>query len=203
MKNYVIYDVSSGEITRYGSCQDVDFENQGSPIIEGVGKPSLNYVQNGQILNYTSDQILAKANKPFMPGTYWDNTTFSWFDPTTLASAQAAKNLEINSFRLNANESSFTYSGKQIATDELSRSDIDGVNGYVSLNNAFPNNWPGGWKAMDNSIVLIPDIATWKLFYNTMVQTGLNNFLHSQYLKGLVAAATTISQVNAINWDTP
>lgn len=117
-----------------------------------------------------------------------------------LDTLKAAKNAEINAARLAANFTSFPYGGKQIACDQLSRSDIDGTNGYVALNGALPPGWPGGWKAMDNTVVVIADLATWKAFYAAMFAQGNANFAHAQALKVTLAAATTAEAIQEITW---
>ena len=117
-----------------------------------------------------------------------------------LQALKAAKNAEINAARLAANFSTFVHAGKAIACDPLSRSDIDGTNGYVALNGALPAGWPGGWKAVDNSYVGIPDVAAWKSFYASMFAAGNANFAHAQVLKGQLAAASTPAEVAAIQW---
>lgn len=63
-----------------------------------------------------------------------------------------------------ANFSTFPHAGKAIACDQLSRSDIDGTNGFVSLYGALPPDWPGGWKAVDNTYVPISSVADWEAF---------------------------------------
>jgi hypothetical protein len=66
---------------------------------------------------------------------------------------------------------------------------------------AMPPGWPGGWKSMDNEIVLIPDVATWAQFYGSMVAAGTANFNHSQALKAQLAAASAPAEVEAVpNW---
>lgn len=117
-----------------------------------------------------------------------------------LAQLKAAKNAEINAARLAANLSTFTHAGKAIACDQLSRSDIDGTNGFVSLYGSMPPGWPGGWKAVDNSYVPIADVAAWKAFYGSMFAAGNANFAKAQTLKAQLAAATTAAQVSAIVW---
>lgn len=118
-----------------------------------------------------------------------------------LAALRAAKNAEINAARLAANRGTFTHAGKVFACDELSRSDIDGVNGYVALMGSLPADWPGAWKAVDNSYAPIATLADWKAFYGSMVAAGNANFAHAQALKTQLAAATTIEQVQAIRWE--
>ena len=117
-----------------------------------------------------------------------------------LAPLKAAKNDEINAARLAANFSTFEYAGKLIACDQLSRSDIDGTNGYVALHGALPLGWPGAWKTVDNSYVLLPDVDAWKAFYGSMFAAGNANFAHAQALKTLLAAAATVPEVEAIQW---
>ena len=117
-----------------------------------------------------------------------------------LAVAKAEKYAEINAARLGANTSTFTHAGKVIACDQLSRYDIDGTNGFVTLNDALPPGWPGGWKAVDNTYVAISTVAEWKAFYASMFATGLGNFAHAQALKAQVEAATTLAQVQGIHW---
>ena len=120
--------------------------------------------------------------------------------PSLLPQLISAKNAEINAARLAANFSTFTHAGKAIACDQLSRSDIDGTNGFVALYGSLPPGWPGGWKAVDNSYVPIADVAAWKAFYSSMFAAGNANFAKAQALKAQLDAATTAEQVAAIVW---
>ena len=45
-------------------------------------------------------------------------------------------------------------------------------------------------------------IDDWKVFVSAMVEQGTKNFLHSQYLKQLVAGCTTAEEVESVTWDT-
>jgi hypothetical protein len=117
-----------------------------------------------------------------------------------LATAKLAKNLEINRWRAQANQTTFNHAGKVIACDALSRSDIDAVAGSVALNGAFPVGFPNAWKAVDNSYLALPDIEAFKALYGSMTLQGTINFGQSQTLKAALAAAATIDEVNAIAW---
>lgn len=128
----------------------------------------------------------------------WNDGTPIWVETASLDDLKARKNDEINAGRMSANLTTFTYAGKEIACDTLSRSDIDGTNGYVSLFGAFAPNWKGAWKAKDNSYVPIATVDDWKAFYSAMVQQGQQNFDHAQSLKASLANATTPEQVAAI-----
>jgi hypothetical protein len=118
----------------------------------------------------------------------------------TLAELKANKNAEINAERLKANLTTFTHNGKLFACDQLSRGDIDGINGYVATRNSLPPDWIGGWKAVDNSIIGIPDVNAWNAFYDSMIAQGQANFAHSQMLKAMLAAADTETEINEIGW---
>lgn len=113
---------------------------------------------------------------------------------------KSAKNTEINESRLTANFSTFPYSGKVFACDQLSRSDIDGTNGFVSLYGTLPPAWPGGWKAVDNTYIFITTVQDWKDFYRSMFAQGNANFIHAQALKDKLQLATTAKEIQEITW---
>jgi hypothetical protein len=145
---------------------------------------------------------LADGNRDYADYLAWvDAGNTAAEDPAyTLDGAKERKNDEINAARLTANRSTFTAGGKIFACDELSRSDIDGINGYVTLFGALPAGWPGGWKAVDNSYLPIASVNDWKAFFGAMVAAGNANFAKAQQLKAQLAAAKTFEQVDAIQW---
>lgn len=118
-----------------------------------------------------------------------------------LTNAKAAKNLLINDWRGQANRTYFTHSGKQIACDVLSRSDIDAVAGHIALLGTFPTGFPGAWKALDNTYLVLPDVAAFKSMYASMTLQGTINFGKSQALKTSLAEATTLQQINMLAWN--
>lgn len=130
----------------------------------------------------------------------WDLEIESWVDERAISDVKAKHNTYINNCRASANQTSFTFSGKQIAVDALSRGDIDAVVGTVALTNEMPAGWAGGWKTLDNTYASIPDVASWKEFYAAMVAQGTFNFKKSQELKEQLDLATTIEEVEAIVW---
>ena len=135
-------------------------------------------------------------------GWLWDGETLTPPPPppVDLATLKSAKNAEINAARLAANFSTFTHAGKTFACDQLSRSDIDGTNGFVSLYGTMPPGWPGGWKAVDNTYTPITTVNDWKAFYASLFAAGNANFAHAQALKAALSNATTAEQVAAIHW---
>lgn len=157
-------------------------------------------IENGVVTNVILGSLPGSVESDTAQiGDLYDGQSFSKPLPN-IPALKAAKNTEINLARGAANTSTFPYGGKTFACDQLSRSDIDGINGYVAIYSALPAGWPGAWKAVDNSYSLIPDVATWKLFYAAMVATGNANFAHAQTLKTQLAAATTASEIAAVQW---
>jgi hypothetical protein len=111
-----------------------------------------------------------------------------------------SKNLDINRWRREADAYGFMYLDKRIAADSASQNDIYGVDAIVQRTGAFPSWWVGGWKADDNSFVIINTILAWNDFVTAMTTQGGTNFIHAQQLKGQLAAATTTEDVEAIVW---
>lgn len=137
-------------------------------------------------------------------GIGWAHNAGNFGEPTEpepdIGDLKAVKNTEINAERLAASFSTFTHAEKVFSCDQLSRSDIDGTNGYVAIYAALPPGWPGAWKAADNSYYPIADVAAWKLFYASMCATGAANFAHAQDLKLQLADAETAEEIAAITW---
>lgn len=152
-------------------------------ISDELYKQLLQDQSDGKVIDFSGSMVVAK--NPTAP---------------TLAELKVLKKAEITKARENASIGEFTFLSKQISCDALSRSDIDGTNGYVALFNEFPGGWPGAWKAIDNTYVPITDVAAWKEFYSAMVSQGTANFIKSQTLKAQVDACTTKAQVSAITW---
>lgn len=150
---------------------------------------------------------LAEVPAGMPVGAGWSHAGGVFAEPATIAGPtldelKAGKNAEINAARLVANQTTFEHAGKSIACDKLSRGDIDAVANHISLFGTFPPEFPGGWKAIDNSIIPMPNIDAFKAFYQSMTAQGTANFNHAQALKAqLYAAGTdTLAKVDAITW---
>jgi hypothetical protein len=119
------------------------------------------------------------------------------------------KTAEITAARLKADADHFTYSyadtnggaaSKEIRTGNKDMIDLLTTNSYITLMGDFDEDWPGGWKAIDNTYVQITTIEQWKDFFKCMYKTGIANFKKSQLLKAQIEAATTLEEVASINW---
>lgn len=118
----------------------------------------------------------------------------------TIGELKVLKNAEINADRLRANSTSFPHAGKLFSSDLLSRSDIDSVANHIALFGTFPLGFPGGWKATDNSIISMPTVDAFKMFYQSMTAHGAANFNHSQQLKAALMQAETSEEIIDIVW---
>jgi hypothetical protein len=188
----------------YGNIIQIVKSDQGindNTFIEYEGDLSKHWynISTQTVVQYTDLQQTTKRNYK-IGATHWSNVTMEWIIPDALNNAKVLASSKITYARSLATLSSFTYDGKEIATDDLSRSDIDGVSNYVALFGTLPPNFPNVWKAMDNTYVSIPDVATWKLFITAMVAKGTTNFLNSETKKSSIASALTVEEVEAIQW---
>lgn len=157
------------------------------------------YLIDGEVRKYTEEQLIAKHNPPGH-ACAWNDATMGWVDQRTLSDAKINKNIELNQKWFEANNTGFPYMDKVFATDQSSRSDIDGINGYVSLKGAMPDEWVGVWKAKDNTFIDIVTVDDWKNFYSAMVKAGNDNFIKAQALKHQLNVANTIPDVEIIDW---
>ncbi len=146
------------------------------------------------------DGDVSTAGKHVTEGENGPELTDGILDTRTLAEAKAAAKLRINAAWKAADESSFAFAGQEIACDSESRKRIESMNGHVTLFGAFPQGWPGEWKAISNEYAPIADAAAWKAFYGAMVLKGLSNFSKAQTLKATIDAAQSLVEVDAVAW---
>lgn len=124
-----------------------------------------------------------------------------WVETATLDQLKEAKQAEITRARIATDSDRFVYQGLSIRTADKDMFDMLIADARISKGQGMPPNWPGGWKAIENSYVLISTVAEWNTFFIAMYDAGINNFNHSQQLKARISAATTPEQVAAISWD--
>lgn len=187
--NVVIYAEQNLVLTAEGTSGDGWFSPQFTTANSTIGDAELPPRWTGAIWAYING-VWAIAD----PVAY--NAALN----AEITALKIAKNNQINTWRAEANQTYFTHQGKRIACDQLSRSDIDAVAANISLTGAFPAGFPGAWKAIDNTYIMLPNIAAFKLMYESMTLQGTTNFGQSQSLKATLAAATTVEQINAIIW---
>lgn len=193
---YAIYLLLTGQILRIVRCNDPGQAIPDDRVCSAVEVDE----SVSDATHYIDPQTHQAVRFPTKPSRFcaWDWVQKEWRDPRSVDDLKRQKNAEINAARLAANRSTFNFAGKAIACDELSRGDIDGINGIVALTKSLPPGFPGGWKAVDNTYVSITDVATWVAFYGAMVQQGTANFIHAQQLKAQLAAASTPIEVQEV-----
>lgn len=142
-------------------------------------------------------------------GAIFDGGVLSVDGTISLTLAKSRKIAEITAARLKADADHFIYTytdangaaiTKDIRTGNKDMIDLLTTNSYVTLFGEFDEDWPGGWKAIDNSYVPISTVDQWKDFFKCMYKTGIANFKKSQTLKAEIEGATTLETVAAINW---
>ena len=148
--------------------------------------------------------LVSVKSSPFYGGDVVISATES------LADIKVRKTQEITAARLKADAGHFTYSytdsngdvvEKDIRTGDKDMVDLLTTNSYITLFGDFDEDWPGGWKAIDNTYVVISTVDQWKDFFKCMYKTGITNFKKSQQLKAQIEAATTAEEVASINWN--
>jgi hypothetical protein len=193
---FTVFDTVTGQVLKTGSTSLQDFELQaqaGESILPITVDFYTHYVD---VASGKPTEIPIKS----LPCCLFDWITKEWYDPRTLQDIRDAATNHINNSWDEATINGFEYSGKYFSTTSSSRSDIDGINGYVALCNAFPEGWVGAWKAKDSTYLPITSTEEWKAFYTAMVVAGLSNFSKAQQLKAQLAAATTPEEVEAVVW---
>jgi hypothetical protein len=179
MQIYVTYDAETGRLT--GAFIQDALEEHLDNMIEV--DPEVHSTWTNYRANATRDGV-----EPIEPPA------------PDIEALRASRNAAINSWRAAANLSTFPHAGKQIACDELSRSDIDGVANHIALFGQFPAGFPGGWKATDNTMIPLSNVDAFRSMYASMTAQGTENFNHSQELKAQLAAASTPDEIAAIQW---
>lgn len=178
---HVIFD-SETKLVK-GFCEDEE-----PPVADGCDSGSIEQT----ILHWPLQEI---------KGTdlYFKNGCLVWEDARTIEEARLAKNAEINAAKYAADQTSFTFSGKEIQADPHSMLQIQSTNGIILLTGVIPT-VAQSWKTLDNQYVSLPDIATWTQFYEAMVMKGAANHVKAQALKSQLAAAVTKEDIGKIKW---
>lgn len=157
--------------------------------------PSASVLNADSLLHGVEHSLTVYADSPFIAGYVVNDGT------QTLDAMKARKRAEITQARLTADSDYFVYNGKAIRTADKDMFDLLIADSRMSK--GLPANWPGGWKAVDDTYVPITSIAEWDAFFVAMYDTGVANFRRSQQLKTMLAEATTPEEVAAIKWETP
>ena len=203
MKTFVVYDASTGEIFRWGECQDVDLSGNvtGGLLLEGSGTPADSFVRAGAIAAYTAAQATGKANRPTYAAT-WSNDTFTWTDVRTLSQVQVDQIGALSAAYAVAIRQSVSYVSKG-GIPQIFQADPASIANVANMQLAFAAaaTVPTGfyWVAADNTQVPFTYADVQGLAAAIGAQ-GFTAFARLQLRKTAVRAATTIAQALAVVW---
>jgi hypothetical protein len=82
MKNYIVYNKTTGEIIRNGMCSDDSFDLQASELeglVEGIGTFFTCFIKENAVHYYTAEQSVLKQTRQLYY-MQWSNESFSWVD---------------------------------------------------------------------------------------------------------------------------
>lgn len=192
---YLLYDEATGEVRQTGNALAPGWipQQPGCAWLDAGdcrdATTLTHHVCDGKAVAYTPEQRQAKALRPTHGVATWCNTRMAWQDDRSLALMRSHKREEINAARQVADLGTFEFDGLQISRDEASQRAIAAVNGEVALTGSLPRGWPGGWKAVDNTLATINCLAHWEAFYSAFVAAGTANHQRAQELKAQCAEA--------------
>lgn len=150
------------------------------------------------LVAHPMEQALPPCPHP-MRRLHWP--TMAWVEARDLQVMRQEKRAEIGRWRAQQDRLGFLFDGHRVACDPDSRGYIDAVNGEVALTGALPQDFPGFWRADDNTAIPITDAGRWRQFYQAMVAQGAANFRRSTELKARLDRAQTAEEVDLITWD--
>lgn len=147
----------------------------------------------GKMLAALEGWLVTAPESPFVGGTVVSDKS------EDLSTLKQRKRAEITRQRVAADNDKFIYQSKMIKTADKDMFDL--LIADARWRKGTPANWPGGWKAIDNSYVAISTVEEWDSFFIAMYDTGVANFVRSQKLKALLDEATTPDEVAVITWE--
>ena len=196
--DYALFDLATGYVMRAGTCYDTDLKLQvldGAVAVEGSFERTTHYYANGTVVAYTPEQRALRASNPRKPSV-WSNAAMAWVDARTIAHAKADAWARIKAERERRLAGTFTHAGHTYDIDpvNLSGASIDAREALIA-----GESWSQMWVLANNTTVTLT--ATEMIAAGRACKTVVSNlWATSQHLRGLIEAATTIAQVEAIAW---
>lgn len=187
---FTAIDTDTGRIIFSGECSDSSALPGFSGIIEGVRYEPPGYMDNGQFVSL-----------PAQPSRHhvFNYTTKQWEDPRTLVDLKDQKWAEIKSARDTFEFGSFVHNGHEFDCNQISQQRIgqaaQGAMFAISVGAPFAQDW----TLKDNSVVTF-DAQQMIGVALAMGQHIGYAHTHSRQLRVAIEAATTVEDVEAINW---
>lgn len=188
MIRYAAYDPATGAITRTGSCQESDLELQGPCIVSETADDALHYIVDGAVLELPPRPTRTHA---------WEGPDVGWVDRRTLAQAKASAWETVKGEREQRLLGTFTHAGSTYDIDptNLSGASIDAREALI----ADEAGWTQAWVLSDNTTVTLT--AAEMIAVGRACKAAVSDlWATSQYLRGMIDAATTVEEVDAVVW---
>lgn len=196
--HYTLYKTATGEIVGGVRSDEASLAANtpaGCIAVEGEFSHADGFFRAGQFVEYGVDARLAKAGKP-SAGAAWSNESMSWVDTRTLAERRAERWEWVKAERERRLAGTFTHAGNVY--------DIDPVNIAGAAMDAREaliagEAWTQVWVLANNNTVTLT--AAQMIALGRAAKAAVSDlWATSQYLRGLIDAATTTEELAAIAW---
>lgn len=194
---YVVADSATGEIRQHGVCPDIDVP---PTAIREAGTAKTHYVVDNHVVAYTPEQAATKAQRPGYP-CQWSNTIFQWVDTRTLLQHKLYRWDYIKNCRTEREFAPFTWDGSQFDVDSASQARLQAAVQMALLAKMDGQTYSADWILTDNSVRTMSGADFFALAV-AYVQYVRGLYQTSRQLRQAILAATTIEEVQAIDWPT-
>lgn len=188
MTQYAAYNPTTGAIIRVGQCQESDLYLQGDHIVSSEADGDLHYVFEGA--------LVALPLKPSRKHV-WQGPTLGWVDPRSLAEIKESKWGLIKAERDLRMAGTFEHNSHVYDVDpvNIAGASVDAREAII----ANETTWEQSWVLSNNTVITLT--ATEMIALGRAAKTHVSVLWGtSQYLRGLIEAATTVEDVEAITW---
>lgn len=188
MTQYAAYNPTTGAIIRVGDCQESDLYLQGPHILSSEADGDLHYVFEGA--------LVALPTKPSRKHV-WQGPETGWVDPRSLQEIKDYQWGIIKNDRDQLMAGTFEHSGHIFDVDSvnIAGASVDAREAII----AGETSWTQAWVLSNNTVITLT--AAEMIALGRAAKTYISTLWGtSQYLRGLIEAATTVEEVEAITW---
>lgn len=204
MMDFLIYD-DAGSILRCGSCPEamVDLQAQpGEHMLPTSATGDRHYVAGGEVRAFTDQEFFAKTNLP--AGWVWTMPGRIAVDARSVGDAKSAAWERVKAARHAVEHGGFTFDGGRYDSDVRSAQRITAASqsALAQVRGAAAASYSVNWILADNTIRTLDGAGIIGLA--TALAAHANAaFTVSSALREQIAAATTVEQLDAIQWPAP
>lgn len=187
MIRYAAYDETTGKITRTGFCSAEALGLQGTAIQSDIADDKLHYVVN--------DELHTLPSRPG-PRFEWTGPVGGWVDQRSIEEVRAARWNLIKEERAAREFGTFTHAGHEFDMDpvRISGAVMDAREAIIA-----GEEFTQAWVLTNDSVLVMTAVET--IAMGRAAKAAVSNlWITSQYLRGLIDAATTVAEVEAVTW---